>query len=410
MARILLAWELGNGIGYCQRLIRIADQVAALGHEPHLVLYDLVGPAHLLKACLHPVYQAPVLKGKLNPDNPVFAPTSFADILICDQLGDPHVMTGVLSAWDRLLDHIKPDLVVGEYAPAVMLASYGRVQRITLGTGFIASPTDQDLFPTFRSDRDPFGSQEVLKKGIDAIQRQRGRPVASRLTDYFRGVTQVTYCYPVLDPYAKIRGQDTHGPLDASPPLVEPPNNKRFHAYLTSKYDQWKPVLTGLLSSGLSGTLYMPDVPDSVRQAAQKTDVQVMDDAPPLAEAIAASDIVIHHGGIDTAQMALIMGRPQVMFPRYIEQRITADALSKQGIAVHPSVAQFDHRLILGSMKLLLDDDFPFKQNAMILAQNMRAQFPEGSLQSLIGSIDFHANRIISTRKASAHLPTNLLS
>src|SRR5262245_27653099 len=40
MARILLGWELGNGIGYARRLAAIADRLAEIGHQPVLALPD----------------------------------------------------------------------------------------------------------------------------------------------------------------------------------------------------------------------------------------------------------------------------------------------------------------------------------------------------------------------------------
>ncbi|HVG81016.1 MAG TPA: glycosyl transferase-like UDP-glucuronosyltransferase, partial [Methylomirabilota bacterium] len=63
MARILLGWELGNGIGYARRLAAIAAGLRAAGHEPVLALREpkaLADPAH-------PVLQAPLVVGRLRP-------------------------------------------------------------------------------------------------------------------------------------------------------------------------------------------------------------------------------------------------------------------------------------------------------------------------------------------------------
>lgn len=390
MARILLAWELGNGTGYCHRLLRIAHTLAEHGHDPVLVLYDLVDTAHLLKDCPFQIYQAPILKGRLSPENPTFVPTSFADILICDRFADPLHTAVLLSAWDHLLDVIAPDLVVAEYAPTVVLASFGRLPSIVVGNGYIAPPMDRDWFPLFRNDVPPFGDQATLKPALDHVQRGRGRPVAETLTAYFRGDTTLALCYPELDPYRTVRTQKAVGPLNGAPDFVPAPENKRFHAYITPQYAMWQPAVRGLINSGFTGTLYMPDLPESVRNACAQKNITATASPPDLASAIAEADVVIHHGGSETAQTALIMGRPQILLPRYVEQTISSSLLAALGVGIYPSVRKFDYRLVKNSLSMILAPDSSFKQTAEALARQMRtyAFSKTGALPSVMSAVE----------------------
>jgi UDP:flavonoid glycosyltransferase YjiC (YdhE family) len=62
--------------------------------------------------------------------------------------------------------------------------------------------------------------------------------------------------------------------------------------------------------------------------------VTVLREPPPLAAAVAGASLVFHHGGIDTAQTALALGGPQLILPRYLDQRLTGEALAALGVGV----------------------------------------------------------------------------
>jgi L-demethylnoviosyl transferase len=54
----------------------------------------------------------------------------------------------------------------------------------------------------------------------------------------------------------------------------------------------------------------------------------------PLAQAIAASDLVVHHGGQQTTLTSLAVGRPQVVIPHLADQFDNADALVTAGAGI----------------------------------------------------------------------------
>ena len=43
---------------------------------------------------------------------------------------------------------------------------------------------------------------------------------------------------------------------------------------------------------------------------------------------------MVHHGGVDTAQTAYVMGRPQFIAPRYLDQILMGESLVATGSAI----------------------------------------------------------------------------
>lgn len=46
-----------------------------------------------------------------------------------------------------------------------------------------------------------------------------------------------------------------------------------------------------------------------------------------MPDAVANASAIVHHGGLSTAEMAFALGRPQFLFPRNLEQSLTANAV-----------------------------------------------------------------------------------
>ena len=139
MARILLVWELGNGLGYASRLRKIGRLLQSRGHDIGYVLYDLVSTAHLFAEEGAPVWQAPVIRGHVPPGRR-FVPGGFADILGCDRFAEPELTAWYCRAWETLFDSFGAELVVGEYVPMSALAAYGRLPYIWIGNGYLLPP------------------------------------------------------------------------------------------------------------------------------------------------------------------------------------------------------------------------------------------------------------------------------
>ncbi len=145
--RIVLAWELGANWGHARRLEALARVLTARGHEVHLVVQDLGAfDARSLR-----LWQAPVWSGLLrySATRALGPPQRYGDLLANLGLQDAQAITGLLRGWEALIDAIRPDALVADFAPAALLASRGRLPRLATGTGFTVPPAHLDHFPPF---------------------------------------------------------------------------------------------------------------------------------------------------------------------------------------------------------------------------------------------------------------------
>lgn len=143
MARILLGWELGAGIGYARRLAAIAGRLAADGHESVLALRE---PA-ALPGSVYPVLQAPIVVGRLRPGTRSFVPAGFADLMACNGFSSADHLSLILDGWEEVIGQAQPDLVIAEYAPALALAVWRRIPCVLIGTPYLMPPAGDVTFP-----------------------------------------------------------------------------------------------------------------------------------------------------------------------------------------------------------------------------------------------------------------------
>jgi rhamnosyltransferase subunit B len=133
---ILLAWELGGGLGHIQRLLVIANELTARGYRVAFAL-QRVDNAEIITRALPgaQVMRAPLRRLKPGPRVNGTA-YNYADVL--HRCGyDAAVHLGpVVSEWRELLQSLAPVLVVADHSPPVVLAAAGRVPVVHIGSGF----------------------------------------------------------------------------------------------------------------------------------------------------------------------------------------------------------------------------------------------------------------------------------
>jgi hypothetical protein len=100
-----------------------------------------------------PVLPAPIFASAA-PVRP-FRAASFADILAIRGYTDAHELEGALAGWDRLIEQVRPDLIICDYSPTLCLAAAGALPVFELGSGFAVPPADGTHFPTINSAANP---------------------------------------------------------------------------------------------------------------------------------------------------------------------------------------------------------------------------------------------------------------
>ena len=316
---ILLANELGRGFGHAYKLLLVARGLAAAGERPVLVLPDpettraLGGDFEVLTA--------PPLERAAVP--PAFE--SMGDILAAAGLGDVAATGTVMQRWEDILARVQPALVIGDYAPFLSVAAYGRLPRMALGNGFTLPPANLAGYPSFSGER--VLRHPAVDRTLDELVGP-DRPVTPAL---LAGERHFVCVLPELDVFAGLRRHPAVGPLE-DPPRLSPVLDRSFFAYLAGSAPGCEVVLAGLARSGCRGSVHVRGGTAAQARSLAGSAVRWCPRPVSLDDAIHESALIVHHGGPNTAQRALLAGRPQLLAPDTVEQVLDAEELEGLGV------------------------------------------------------------------------------
>jgi rhamnosyltransferase subunit B len=256
MARVLLAWEFGAGLGHLNRLLPVGERLAALGHDVTFAVPD-PDMARPVIARRFPDGTAPIVSGPrwrpVGDANVREVPTdSFADVLRLFDAHRPPVLRAAVEHWDVVLAKARPDLIVADFAPTLALAAAG-VPRVVLGNGYTVPPPGRPL-PPMRPwvQALPAHSRAHEAELLDCFgplhHERQGRPLR-HLADLFSGDRTFVCTIAAFDPYGPHRRGPTCMPFNVprvapGPPVAErvggrvalymPVNHPQIHAVLAA--------------------------------------------------------------------------------------------------------------------------------------------------------------------------------
>ena len=338
MAEILLGWELGANTGHARRLEALVPPLLAQGHGLHLVVQNLgavqIAPAWQGRVRL---WQAPLWPGLLRHGGagPLGPPRRFGDVLANLGLTSAAGFAAILGGWDALLAAIRPALVIGDFAPGLMLAARGRVPRLAVGTGFTVPPADLPEFPAFLpAPPAPLVTEAALLTLVNDSLSRLGWPALTALPQIMGAEAARPAVFAPLDPY---RPHRRHAPLSPVVPpaaCADPGRAARpgVFAYLPGA-GLGAADLARLAAMARKGpvTAHLPGLAAEHAASLRQAGLRLV--AQPLGwEAIARDHtLVLCHGGMGTVSAALIAGLALAVWPGGIEQRLTAAALAAAG-------------------------------------------------------------------------------
>lgn len=355
MKTALFAWELGAHLGHAVPLFRIAQGVEAAGYRAVFAFKDVVFSRRGLGQSKIPLFQAPVWPKEYALKSRPFSGAGFGDILAKCGFAQEEDLGALVQAWDELFHHVRPDLVVADYAPTVCLAAYGTIPLAVVGTGFTVPPADRPTFPPLREDQPPLMAESRLLDNVAAVQRRRGRPVPPTLPALFAAPLRVVGCFPELDPYRAVRREPVAGPLE---PLPEPsplPPERRVFGYLDADHESTDELVQAVVDYGAPGEFYLRGDSAALAKFLALRGLVVHEQPPPLPEAMMRARAVLSHAGSGTSHAALAAGRPQLLLTRHHEAELTATALERLGVAVRLS-GDADRDALKEGLRSVLED------------------------------------------------------
>ncbi|MEE8223061.1 MAG: hypothetical protein V3S59_02055, partial [Alphaproteobacteria bacterium] len=314
MANILMGWEMGTGFGHVVPLLAVARRLSEHGHRPVLALRDVVEPASLLREDAFPVLQAPVWQPP--PQRRTPATATLADIFAVTGFGDRDRIHSIVTAWEALIDLVRPELVVAEFSPGLCLAARGRVPVVAIGSGFCLPPSEMEAFPSLQPNVKPLVRQQDLLATVNAVQGDRDAPPLSGLPAMFDADGQFVFALPILDPYAAFRAEPADGPLESLPEAAPPPSEPHVYVYYGMELPGVKPLMDGLGKAGLPATVYLRGAPPGLLRRLARPGIRFLDSPPRYGDILPRCSVAVHYASLATTAACLGAGRPQLTLPR----------------------------------------------------------------------------------------------
>jgi rhamnosyltransferase subunit B len=333
MAHVLVGYELGGGHGHVHRLMPLVRALEARGHRVTFFLRNIRENAVLLARERRPILPVADLVARI-PGAPNPAPlASYGDIMCTAGFYRRQTLHAGVMAWTTQLDLARPDLVVADHSPVLLLACFRRLPVLQVADGFTLPPAEAADFPLFRKGRKPMVDPAHLLAVMRDVQKHHGLPVPETVTEPFRTAGRLVCTLPELDPYGALRRDPVIGPVEGlQAPLPPPGGAPHFFAYLSLEHRRTRALLQGLKASAMTGEIFARGMTDQVAKALQRPGLTIHRAPQPMAEVLARANVILHHGGNGTCCAALSAGRVQVLAPTHMEARLSADALVRLGV------------------------------------------------------------------------------
>jgi len=324
------------------------------------------------------------------PGAPSPAPlTTYLDIMCTAGFYRRQTLHAGMMAWKTLLDQGRPDLVVADHSPILLLACFQRIPAVQVADGFTMPPADGDQFPHFRTRRKPMVDPAHVLRVMRDVQKAHGGPLPETVTEPFRTAGRLVCTLPELDPYATLRRDPVIGPVEglkAPMPLPGPEANggrPRFFAYVSLEHKKTRGFLQGLKASTMDGEIFARGMTDQVAASLQRPGLTVHREPQPMETVLARSNLIIHHGGNGTCCAALSAGRPQVLLPTHMEARLSADAIVARGCG-HLLAQNETTKEGLPPMLEAVAADRAMAERAVALSHEIAARGPQHTVERIL--------------------------
>lgn len=375
MSRFLIAWEMGVGLSYMRSLQRLALALRDRGHEVHFALRDLSRAEATLGVHGFPLMQAPLWQPRRRGLPPA---ANHAEVL--SRLGylDESGLLGVAKAWCRLLEMVRPDVLLAEHAPTALLSAAALgVPRAMIGSGFTCPPPVTPL-PALLPDANipPSRFEESERRVLLVMNAVLGALGAtttwSTSAELFRVQRQFLCTFPELDPFRGYRdGLHYWGPrgLHASSNEPQWPGDRgpRIFAYIHPGSVRFESLVKHLAQSPYATLIHAPGLSPQAIEGLRSPTTYISTEPVNLPAVCEQCDTAVCHAGHAAIAAALLAGRPLLLVPFQVEQLLNARQVSRLGAAlmVGPNIDQPDYA---GLLDRLLGDTH-YRTEAQVFAQ-----------------------------------------
>lgn len=338
MARILIGWEFGANRGHAVRLAQIARLLRDGRHDIHFAVQqvDTFRPGEAAGA---PVWQAPVTPRLLTTGirPPSRQPLGMGDILARLGMDDAGIVEAMIGAWRRIFEAVRPELVVAEFAPFLLLAARGEAPTLAVGTGFQTPPPEMAAFPQL-VDGEAAAQEAATLAAVNAGLAAAGAGPLGALPQVFAADRVVTETFAEIDPYDAGRRGPLAYPAPAMPERVGGGGEEVF-VYAPETLPAQSKLWEGLAAARLPVRVHLARARPELRDRLTQLGFAFEPEPLPIPAIAERSRLLVSHGGHGFVCAGLAAGLPHIVCYPDLEKLFHGRALAGLGLGGHVAMA-----------------------------------------------------------------------
>lgn len=332
MPTILLATEADEGMGHIAPWFSFVAQALEQNYQVHMAAPDVGLLNQLIGDKLNiGVWPTPRWRplGPTQWGATTSSVRSWPELLGSLGYAQPLLLGGALKAWCNILRHVRPSVILADYAPALMLAA--RVMDIPVleaGIGFCVPPLAPQVqsFPGVRQ-QDPSRvaqADEALTAAFNQCLAQFGKPALLRSISDLQSwpVSRVVLSPPELDHYgprddvvyAGLLKSISRFDMDVSPTTARP----KVVGYLKAGTPGLDSLIDQMAQAQIPAWIYISG--RSNTELRQHGTVTLTHQPINLTDALDQAEVYLSNGGLHGVGVALQKGCWPVVVPQQAEQ------------------------------------------------------------------------------------------
>lgn len=395
MATILLAWELGSGLGHLMNLRPIGESLAARGHRVVAAVRNPQDARRCFSGSDIFCMPAPVLPDDYRP--PFAVVRSFTHLLWNMGFHESSLIEAPFTAWNRIFDDVQPDLVVADHSPTALLASWGRrnrpIRRVNVGLGFFCPPEGFPL-PSWSvgGQSIPFTqhieNERQLTRKINELLRAHDRFPLEQLSHLFTRIEDVILAtYAEFDHFNGRSGVRYwgHWPFGVEKTPVWP-DARGPHLFAYLKPFPALESLLGLLRQCQCPTLaVVPGIDNTLINRWSGPTLRIVGQPVDLQRVGAICDMAIHHASHGVMASLLLAGKPCLALPLFVEQLLLSQKMACHGFGLAAPAS--GHQYIKTALQRLLTDS-SYMEHAQAFAARYAGWSPGEQITELVDHLE----------------------
>mgnify|MGYP001205979147 CR=1 FL=1 len=391
---VLMAWELGDGLGHTVKLSLVGEQLTRKGHHVGYALRNTQTAQTLEFDPAIEVYAAPAMS-ILNPEQR--AAYDYSDLLLIRGYENSKRLDDRIDAWLRIFDRHKTDLVVADHAPCARLAAHiAGITSHAIGTGFAVPPLTSPLHPFIDPRDSDLPLQARLERRLDeaingALKRYR-KPEVERTVAIFIGGKRFLCTVEEIDGYKGRVDETFYGPLlrvsDGARPHWPDGEGPRVFIYLYQDAPLLPVALASLDRAGIATLVYQGNAASDRKLEATGPNT-IISNSPVNLSQLAGCDLVICQGGPSTLIISLLQGIPVLTYPRHVEQLMTCRQLLETGLGGMLTGVVKESQ-VLQTIESMINDE-SLRSRAEAFSSRYQSLITEGIAENIATSIIDHA-------------------